>query len=197
MLDDGLHGVAPGHTASVVTHLEMQAQAPLRPEADLLLSLERIKTPDPDWYLELFRKVGAPWLWFGRLTLARDALLAVIHDAAVHVYAVREEGQDVGLLELDFRHHPECELAYFGLAQDAVGTGAGRWMMNRAIRLAWAEGITRFHVHTCTLDHPAALAFYQRSGFVPYAREIEIAQDPRLSGLLPMHAAPHVPLIER
>lgn len=197
MLEDGLHGVPPGHTASVVTHLEMLAQAPQRPEADLPLTLARIKTPDPDWYLGLFRKVGAPWLWFGRLTLARDALLTVIHDAQVHVYAVRAAGQDVGLLELDFRHHPECELAYFGLTQDAVGHGAGRWMMNRAIGLAWAQGITRLHVHTCTLDHPAALAFYQRSGFVPYAREIEIVEDPRLSGLLPMDAAPHVPLIGR
>ena len=197
MLDDGLHGVVSGHTASVVTHLEMLEEAPQRPEADLPLKLEHVRAPDPDWYLGLFRKVGAPWLWFGRLEMDREALLQVIHDSAVHVYAVREGGRDVGLLELDFRHHPACELAYFGLVPGAVGGGAGRWMMNRAIRLAWGQGISRFHVHTCTLDHPDALAFYRRSGFVPYAREIEIAEDPRLSGLLPADAAPHVPLIGR
>mgnify|MGYP000438521009 CR=1 FL=1 len=196
MLEDGLHAVPAGHTASVVTHLQMLEEAPQRPEADLPLSLRRIEHPDPDWYLGLFRKVGEPWLWFGRLVMPHDALVDLLRDAAVHVYAVRDKARDeVGLLELDFRETGACELAYFGLVPGAVGGGAGRWMMNRAIRLAWAQEISRFHVHTCTLDHPAALAFYHRSGFMPYAREIEIAPDPRLTGLIPEAAAPHVPLI--
>jgi GNAT superfamily N-acetyltransferase len=114
----------------------------------------------------------------------------------VHVHALRDRGADVGLLELDFRQDGECELAYFGLTAGMVGRGAGRWLMNRAIALAWAKNITRFHVHTCTLDHPAALEFYRRSGFTPYKREIEIAPDPRLTGNLPRDCAAHVPLIE-
>ena len=157
--------------------------------------IARVTAPDPDWYLDLFCKVGAPWLWFGRLVMDRDELRTILNDERVHVYVVREGTDEVGLLELDFRQHDDCELAYFGLAPEAVGGGAGRWLMNRAIRLAWAEGIARFHVHTCTLDHPAALEFYRRSGFTPYAREIEIAPDPRLSGLLPEDIAPQVPLI--
>lgn len=195
MLEDGLHTVPAGHTASVVTHLEMCAEAAQRPEADLTLELARVTAPDSDWYLDLFRKVGAPWLWFGRLVMDRDELRRILSDERVHVYVVRDGTDEVGLLELDFRQHGDCELAYFGLAPEAVGGGAGRWLMNRAIRLAWAEGIARFHVHTCTLDHPAALEFYRRSGFTPYAREIEIAPDPRLSGLLPEDTAPQVPLI--
>lgn len=196
MLEDGLHAVPAGHTASVVTHLEMLEEAPQRPEAELALTLRRVERPDPDWYLDLFRKVGAPWLWFGRLVLGREELVAILQDDKVHVHVVADAtGAEVGLLELDFRQEAACELAYFGLAPGAVGGGAGRWMMNRAIRLAWGQGISRFHVHTCTLDHPAALDFYCRSGFVPYAREIEIAPDPRLSGLIDMDAAPHVPLI--
>ncbi|MBU3259713.1 GNAT family N-acetyltransferase [Roseovarius sp. PS-C2] len=195
MLEDGLHAVPAGHTASVVTHLEMCAEAAQRPEADLPLDLARVTAPESHWYLNLFRKVGAPWLWFGRLVMDRDELRTILSDERVHVYVVRDGTEEVGLLELDFRQHGDCELAYFGLAPEAVGGGAGRWLMNRAIRLAWAEGIARFHVHTCTLDHPAALDFYRRSGFTPYAREIEIAPDPRLSGLLPEDTAPQVPLI--
>ncbi|MGQ3486161.1 GNAT family N-acetyltransferase [Roseovarius pacificus] len=195
MLEDGLHTVPAGYTASVVTHLEMCAEAAQRPEADLPLELARVTAPDPDWYLDLFRKVGAPWLWFGRLVMDRDELRTILSDERVHVYVVREGTDEVGLLELDFRQRDDCELAYFGLAPEAVGGGAGRWLMNRAIRLAWAEGIARFHVHTCTLDHPAALDFYRRSGFTPYAREIEIAPDPRLSGLLPEDTALQVPLV--
>ncbi|WP_320179059.1 GNAT family N-acetyltransferase [Roseovarius pacificus] len=195
MLEDGLHTVPAGYTASVVTHLEMCAEAAQRPEADLPLELARVTAPDPDWYLGLFRKVGAPWLWFGRLVMDQDELRRILSDERVHVYVIGDGTDEVGLLELDFRQHGDCELAYFGLAPEAVGGGAGRWLMNRAIRLAWAEGIARFHVHTCTLDHPAALDFYRRSGFTPYAREIEIAPDPRLSGLLAEDTAPQAPLI--
>ena len=67
--------------------------------------------------------------------------------------------------------------------------------MNAAIDRAWSQPIRRFWVHTCTLDHPGAIAFYMRSGFRPFRRQIEIADDPRLSGVLPESAAPHIPII--
>jgi len=41
---------------------------------------------------------------------------------------------------------------------------------------------TRVWLDTCSFDHPLALPFYQRSGFVPFRRQIEIAEDPRLDG---------------
>jgi hypothetical protein len=50
-------------------------------------------------------------------------------------------------------------------------------------------------VHTCTFNHPSAVAFYQRSGFRPFRRQIEIADDPRLDGTAPRSAAKHVPII--
>ncbi len=67
--------------------------------------------------------------------------------------------------------------------------------MEQALTLAWAQPISRLHVHTCTLDHPAAVPFYERSGFTAYARAVEVAPDPRLSGELPREAAPQVPRI--
>jgi hypothetical protein len=42
----------------------------------------------------------------------------------------------------------------------------------------------------------SALAFYQRSGFQPFRRQIEIADDPRLDGTALRSAAKHVPIIE-
>ena len=89
-----------------------------------------------------------------------------------------------------------CELRMFGVTAQLIGTGAGRFLMNRALERAWSEPIRRFWVHTCTFDHQAALAFYVRSGFRPYRQQIEYADDPRLLGLLPRGAAPHVPIIE-
>ncbi len=108
---------------------------------------------------------------------------------------MRADGIDEGLLELDFRHPGVCELSFFGVTPGLVGIGAGRWLMNRALELVWSRPIRRFWVHTCTHDHPAALAFYMRSGFRPFRRHIHIEDDPRLAGVLPRTAAPQIPLI--
>ncbi len=105
------------------------------------------------------------------------------------------DGRDEGLLELDFRVPGECELAFFGVTPALVGHGAGRWLMNRAVALAWSRPIRRFWVHTCALDAPEALPFYLRSGFAPYARKVEVYDDPRLTGVLPTTAAPQVPMV--
>ena len=109
--------------------------------------------------------------------------------------ASARDGRDEGLLELDRREAPDVELAFFGLTSALVGQGAGRWLMARALDLAWRHRPRRFWVHTCTLDHPAALGFYRRSGFTPVERHIEMAQDPRLNGLLPRDCAPHIPIV--
>ncbi len=195
-LADGLHDIPAGRLAAVVTHLEMrEPAAPRAVPAPENATLRRVEHPDTGWYRDLFTRIGGlDWLWFSRLSLDDAALSAVLHDPAVEVYALDRDGQAIGLLELDFREADDCELAFFGLAPEAIGGGAGRFLMNRAIELAWARPISRFHVHTCTLDHPGALGFYIRSGFTPIRQQIEIAPDPRLTGVLPETAGPHVPL---
>ena len=196
-LPDGYSDVAPGKLASVVTCLEMLQSVPLRAEREgAPWRLRRVPRPDAVWYRELYARVGAEWLWFSRLAMPVPQLEAIIRDADVEVYALEAAGRDEGLLELDFREPGECELAFYGLSGALVGQGAGRWLMNRAIEQAWARPIRRLWVHTCTLDHPAALGFYLRSGFLAYARRVEVADDPRLAGLAPRSSAPHVPIIE-
>jgi GNAT superfamily N-acetyltransferase len=127
--------------------------------------------------------------------MADEELAAIIHDPAVEVHVLKSGRLEAGLLELDFRIADECELSFFGLIREFVGTGAGRWLMNRAIARAWSRPLRRFWVHTCTFDHQDAPAFYVRSGFRAYRRQIELMDDPRLEGLLPRTAAPHVPVI--
>jgi len=196
-LDDGFADVPAGKLASVVTMLEMRSRVALRPQpAAGDWQLRRVERPDADWYRRLFRHVGERWLWFSRLRMRVGELTAIIHHPQVEVYALVHAGSDEGLLELDFRSGGECELAFFGLAPALLGRGAGRWLINRAIELAWARPIRRFSTHTCTLDHPDALAFYIRSGFAPHGRQIEIADDPRLDGTLSRNAAPNVPIID-
>ncbi|HEX2655486.1 MAG TPA: GNAT family N-acetyltransferase [Xanthobacteraceae bacterium] len=196
IVNDGYSDIPKGKIATVVTSLEMLARAPLRQErASSDWKINRTHRPDLDWYRDLYRRVGQDWLWFSRLRLADSDLQSIIHHKSVEIYALQIQGKDEGLLELDFRSDGECELAFLGLTSEQIGTGAGRWLINRAIELAWSRPIKRFWVHTCTLDHPQALAFYIRSGFHPYRQQIEISDDPRLDGTLPRHVAPQVPII--
>lgn len=200
MLPDGYTDLPPGKLVSVVTYLEITdiqpRQAPSPPAG---FTLRRERQVDPNWYRALFRSVGAPWLWFSRLGLSDDELLATLHHPDVEFSVLEAEGLPVGLLELSLRIPEEMELVYLGVTQDFVGVGAGRFLIEHALfragELAAARRLRRFWVHTCTLDHPAALGFYQRSGFRPYKRAIEVFDDPRLKGKLPRSCAPHIPLI--
>jgi GNAT superfamily N-acetyltransferase len=193
---DGYFDLPPGKVAAVVTYLEMTARPTTPPvPSEPGLSLRRVENPDLAWYRDLFRRVGSDWLWFSRLVMPDDAVQAIIADPLVEVYALSRDGRDEGLLELDLREPPDIELAFFGLTAPLVGKGAGRWLMAQAIELAWRRVPRRFWVHTCTLDHPAALPFYVRSGFKAYKRAIEVADDPRLLGMLPESAAAWLPLI--
>lgn len=195
-LVDGYCDVADGKIAATVTSLEMFAPPSSHNDpAGHGLEIERITDPELGWYRDLYRRVGGPWLWVSCLRMDDAALAAVLHDPAVEVWAAFKDGRAEGLVELDFRVPGVCELLYFGLTDAVIGQGAGRWMMNRAIERAWSQPIKRFWVHTCSVDHPAALAFYLRSGFTAFRRQVEVFDDPRLSGLLPLDAAPHVPVI--
>ncbi|HEY4070267.1 MAG TPA: GNAT family N-acetyltransferase [Sphingomicrobium sp.] len=187
--------VAANDLAAVVTFLEMRE----RPAGDVppsTLDLQRIANPAPERYRELFRLIGATWLWFSRLILDDGQLAQIISDPKVELYvALDGNGRDVGMLELDFREEGECELAFVGLVPDLSGLGHGRWLLAEAVSRAWRNGVERVHVHTCSLDHPAALSAYRRAGFTPYKRAVERFPDPRLLGYLPKDCAPQIPLL--
>jgi GNAT superfamily N-acetyltransferase len=187
--------VPEGELAAVVTYLEMR-ERPAVGVPQSTLDLLRLTNPNIERYRELFRLVGAPWLWFSRLIMDDSQLTAIIQHPLVELFAVQDgNGRDVGILELDFREAKECELAFVGLIPELSGMGHGRWLLEEAVRRAWREQVKRVHVHTCSLDHPAALSAYRRAGFVPYKRSIERFPDPRLAGILPKDCAPQIPLL--
>jgi GNAT superfamily N-acetyltransferase len=197
LLEDGYHEVPPGRLAAVVTYLEMTAPPP---GLDLEHSherdgVERVLQADLDTYRALFRRVGAPWLWFSRLHMSDAELRSILEDPCVELYTYREAGDEIGLLELDGRVPGEIELAFLGVAPEYVGHGAGGRLMRFALRRVWSQSPRRLRVHTCSLDHPGALAYYMRFGFHPYRRAVEVAPDPRLTGHLPAQTAPGVPLL--
>ena len=196
ILPDGYSDIPAGKIAAVVTHLEMTARPALRPDPAGARSLRRVDAPGLDWFRDLYRRVGEEWLWFSRIRMPDAELAERLHAPQLEVYALVDDGRDEGLLELDFRGSGQCEIGMFGVTAKLVGTGAGHWLMNRALDIAWSRPVERVWLHTCTFDHPAALAFYQRSGFRAFRRQVEVADDPRLDGTAPREVARHVPVIE-
>jgi GNAT superfamily N-acetyltransferase len=183
--------VPPGHVAAVVTYLAMTERPELAPTPQSPLRMERWETIDPARYRDLFRKVGGRWLWFSRLAMSDSELLqkaGTVHEV------IDEAGASVGMLELDFRPD-KCMILFLGLVPEIAGQGHGRWLFAETLRLAWAPGIEEVRVHTCSLDHPAALPSYLRAGFTAVGRAFESFPDPRLAGLLPEDVAPQLPLI--
>jgi len=115
---------------------------------------------------------------------------------AIDNRAGTERGEHAsGLVELDYSVSGEVEIVTFGVIPEETGTGAAHFQMEGALAHALAREVGRVWLHTCTFDHPAAVRFYRRHGFRGFKFAIEVSDDPRLSGLLPEDAAPHVPLI--
>lgn len=188
--------VAGDHLATVVTTLEMRARPRPAPVPPSPFRLVEWKHPKSEAYRELFKRVGSRWLWYSRLAMAEERLRAILDDPAVAVFAaIDRQGIEIGMIELGFHEEGRCALSYFALVPELTGKGHGRWLMAQALMLGWRPGIERMWVNTCTLDHPAALNFYIRSGFTPVRRTIETFPDPRLTGLLPVDCAPQIPCL--
>ena len=196
ILTDGYADVPAGKIAAVVTHMEMTARPARRPDPRGAWTLRKVAHPGTDWFRELYLRIGAEWMWYARMKMSDADLAAKIQSPHVDVCALVHEGRDEGLLELDFREAGACEIGMFGVTANLFGTGAGRWLMDRTLELAWSRDVSRVWLHTCTFDHPTALALYQRSGFRPFRRQIVVGDDPRLDGTVSRDVARHVPVIE-
>ena len=92
--------VEDGELATVVTYLEMRSPPDLTVPPSPL-TLNRVEVPQPEHYRDLFRLIGAPWLWFSRLIIDEAHLAAIIQHPKVDLYSVRDgNGREVGMLEL-------------------------------------------------------------------------------------------------
>jgi GNAT superfamily N-acetyltransferase len=195
MIPDGYTDLAPGKIASVVTYLEMLE----RPESSRLsspaVSLRRVERPGLDWYRALYRRVGSQWFWFSRAEMTNEQLAELLHRPTSELFIAEHAASEVGMAELDRSEPPNVEITSFGLFPEFMGKGLGRPFMAELLARAWAGTTARVWLHTCTLDAPAALTFYIKCGFRPYKRAIEVADDPRIRGVLPPDVAPQVPII--
>jgi GNAT superfamily N-acetyltransferase len=195
LLLDGYTDLPPGKIANVVTYFEMLAPSLVDEHPDPRFSVQRIERPDLAWYRRMFRDIGEDWLWTSYAVMEDKVARARLANPKIDVLSLMRAGECIGIAELDRTEAGEVEINIFGVVGEATGTGAARFLMNRALAAAFSSGVGRVWLHTCTFDHPAAVRFYQKAGFTAYKYAIEVIDDPRLSGHLSEKAAPHIPLI--
>ena len=127
----------------------------------------RRESCDPDLYRELYEGVGSDYHWHDRRSWSDEQLQAHIDQPTIAIWVLREGEATRGFFELARHDDGSVEIAYFGLMPVGIGRGLGRALLTRAIDEAWRSSPrpTRVWLHTCTLDHPAALANYLARGF--------------------------------
>lgn len=159
----------------IVTYLEMAARpvSPIPPmPVGQSLALIAAKAPPSDYFLYLYNAVGGAYEWTDWLKADPADLTAFLTDPKIELFTLMVDGWPGGFFILDVREAGICELALFGLAPQAMGRGLGHWLMASAVHMGWDRpDVAKLTVNTNTLDHPRALALYQKVGFVPVRRE--------------------------
>ena len=158
-----------------ITWLEMTA----RPSFDwphlpvgATAALLKADKPPVWWFLALYDAVGRDYAWEDIHKREHAELEGWLHKDAVSLYTLLDHGWPQGFFLIERQEAGVIDLAYFGMVPEVVGRGLGSWLMKTAILTAWDQpGATKVTVNTCTLDHPRALALYQKNGFTPVRRE--------------------------
>jgi GNAT superfamily N-acetyltransferase len=153
----------------VVRYLEMRVpshQSVAAPRDGL--TILHVRTPSVPYYRFLYDAVGKEYHWLSRRKLSDTELASVIQSPRNELHVLHVDGSPAGFAELDRRQAEEVELVQFGLTDDFIGQGLGKWFLQWTIDTAWSYQPKRFWLHTCTLDHPAALSLYRKAGFVQF-----------------------------
>ena len=134
--------------------------------------VRRIDNPTPELYRECYRTVGKDFHWRDRWDWTDAQIAELLATPGVSLHVAQLDGRFVGWYELRrVVEDDSVEIAYFGLAPAAIGKGLGKHLLSYAVQDAWAQEPKRVWLHTCTLDHPAALPNYLARGFTPYRTE--------------------------
>ena len=161
-------------TSVTITHLQMFSRDRLRPRPKPRpdVAVDRVAEPSPEINRFFYIAIGGDWHWRDRLPWSDADWKFYVERPAFETWVVRVGDDLAGFFELERQSGGDVEIVYFGLLPAFVGNGLGGWALSEAIDRAWAGGANRVWVHTCDLDHPAALGNYLARGFEVYKAEV-------------------------
>ncbi|MGH2708121.1 MAG: GNAT family N-acetyltransferase [Actinomycetota bacterium] len=164
------------------TYLEMTSPGQLRPAPipDPAPGIERIGECPASFFRYLYAEVGQAYHWTDRLGWSDDEVRRHLAGPGVSLWLLVWQSAPAGYFELARQEEGDgsIEIAYFGLLPEYIGRGWGKHLLTEAVRTAWSLSPGRVWLHTCTLDHPAALPNYIRRGFQPVREEIYTSELP-------------------
>ncbi|QCI98123.1 3-mercaptopyruvate sulfurtransferase [Agrobacterium larrymoorei] len=159
------HGPLKAH----VTQLEMTSapKVSLPVPVNIQTAIMRTTNIPLHFYRYLYWRVGKRWHWQKRMRMSDAELSAVLHDPKNCVTVLYLNGSPAGFFEFNKGSDDVTELSYFGLMEEAIGAGVGKWFLLQALYSVWQDNPKKVTVSTNTLDHPRALQLYQMMGFSP------------------------------
>ena len=151
----------------------MRDEGALRPAraASSCARVEQVRNCPASFWRYLYSEVGREYRWTDRLPWTDAEIRAYLDDPAVSLWLLTVDGAPAGYFELRREADGAVEIVYLGLLKDFTGRGLGGHLLTEAVERAWAAGATRVWLHTCTLDHPAALPNYLARGFHVFKEE--------------------------
>jgi GNAT superfamily N-acetyltransferase len=161
----------------VTTYLEMRSPDQLRPKrcADGRFQIHEKKEHDWRFNRDLYLAVGQLWSWNDKRVWSDEQWKEYGLAPELRTFAAYYDNSLAGYYELRRDDERGVEIAYFGFLPEFIGRGLGGALLTGAIEDAWRTlpSVSRVWVHTCNLDHPAALANYQARGMVIYKQQTE------------------------
>lgn len=160
---------AHGPLKAKVTVLEMTSppKMSLPKPVNIQCALMRTNNIPLHFYRYLYWRVGRRWHWQKRLRMSDSELSAILHHKDTSVTVLYLDGAPAGFYELSKKPENVVEMSYFGLQEEALGAGVGKWFLLQALYAAWQEDPEKVVVRTNSFDHPRALQLYQMVGFSP------------------------------
>jgi ribosomal protein S18 acetylase RimI-like enzyme len=156
-----------------IHYLEMTSPSALRAKLasrqDVVFA--RVLDPWPELSRFMYTVAGGDFYWVDRLPWTRAQWRAYLARPELAVWLLSAGGLPAGYVELEAQPDGDVEIVYFGLAQRFTGQGLGAHLLTSSVRRAWDMGAKRVWLHTCSLDHPAALPNYVARGFREYRVE--------------------------
>ena len=156
------------------TYLEIGALAELKRKPAANAMFEVREATRPQWQVNrfLYRFIGEQWGWTDKLRWPDARWQRYVASTDLRTFIGFIDDAIAGYYELQ-KKRGDVEIAYFGLAPEFIGQGLGGALLSSAIEQAFAWNARRVWVHTCTLDHPAALQNYVARGMRVYASSTE------------------------
>jgi GNAT superfamily N-acetyltransferase len=125
----------------------------------------------------LYQLVGSSWAWTDKSQWSDRQWKEYAESERLKTFVAHYDGSPAGYFELKTGDSEGVEIAIFGLAPKSIGRGFGGVLLTNALEEGWRLKPNRVWLHTCDLDHPAALPNYLARGMTVYKVE---TRNPRL-----------------